>query len=85
MRTGDQARRNDQGYGDMGIKWRWRGATAPCSLISVILPISFYLKLFWHDIPLRERLASWVLLALFSVMGLVGTVWTFLPKHLVGA
>ncbi|KAJ6441676.1 amino acid transporter [Purpureocillium lavendulum] len=58
---------------------------ALCSLISVILPISFYLKLFWDDIPPRERLASWALLALFSVMGLVGTVWTFLPKHLVGA
>ncbi|UNI16277.1 hypothetical protein JDV02_002725 [Purpureocillium takamizusanense] len=58
---------------------------ALCSLISVILPISFYLKLFWHSIPLRERLASWALLAVFSLMGLVGTVWTFLPKHLVGA
>lgn len=58
---------------------------ALCSLISVILPISFYLKLYRDEISVRERVVSWALLALFSAMGLVGTVWTFLPKHLVGA
>ncbi|POR33595.1 Vacuolar amino acid transporter 1 [Tolypocladium paradoxum] len=58
---------------------------ALCSLISVILPILFYLKLYWKEISVRERVISWFLLVLFSVLGLVGTVWTFLPRHLVGA
>ncbi|KOS16649.1 Vacuolar amino acid transporter 1 [Escovopsis weberi] len=58
---------------------------ALCSLISVVLPISFHLKLFWKEIPARERIASILLLAVFSVFGMIGTVWTFLPKTLVGA
>lgn len=58
---------------------------ALCSLISIILPICFYLKLYSKDITKRERIISWILLVTFSVFGLVGTVWTFLPKHLVGA
>lgn len=58
---------------------------ALCTLISVVLPISFYLKLFWKDVSLRERVALLVLLVLFLVFGILGTVWTFLPKHLIGA
>lgn len=58
---------------------------ALCSLISIILPISFYLKLYWKDVPLRERALLFVLLVLFSILGSVGTVWTFLPKEMVGA
>ena len=58
---------------------------ALCSLISIILPISFYLKLNWADTSRKERLVLFVLLVLFSILGAVGTVWTFLPKHLVGA
>ncbi|KAG5935225.1 hypothetical protein E4U53_000480 [Claviceps sorghi] len=57
---------------------------ALCSLISIILPISFYLKLYHKDITKRERAISWLLLVVFSILGLVGTVWTFLPKHLIG-
>ncbi|RFU75264.1 vacuolar amino acid transporter 1 [Trichoderma arundinaceum] len=57
---------------------------ALCSLISVILPILFYLKLYGKDVSVRERIVLWCLLALFSVLGLVGTVWTFLPKDLIG-
>lgn len=58
---------------------------ALCTLISVILPISFHLKLFWDDVPARERVVSGVLLVVFSVLGILGTIWTFLPKHLIGA
>ncbi|KAH6603427.1 vacuolar amino acid transporter 1 [Trichoderma cornu-damae] len=57
---------------------------ALCSLISVILPILFYLKLYGKDVSTGERVALWCLLALFSVLGTVGTVWTFLPKELIG-
>ncbi|KAF7544937.1 hypothetical protein G7046_g9674 [Stylonectria norvegica] len=57
---------------------------ALCTLISIILPISFHLKLFWKDIPVRERIVSGVLLVVFSILGTLGTIWTFLPKHLIG-
>lgn len=58
---------------------------ALCTLISILLPISFYLKLYWNDIPNRERLSLWVLFTVFSILGLAGTIWTFLPKSLIGA
>ncbi|GAB0135861.1 hypothetical protein EsDP_00004183 [Epichloe bromicola] len=57
---------------------------ALCSLISIVLPICFYLKLYHQEIPKRQRVISWLLLVTFSIFGLVGTVWTFLPKHLIG-
>lgn len=57
---------------------------ALCTLISILLPISFYLKLYWKDIPYRERVYLFFLLILFSILGLVGTVWTFLPKDMLG-
>ncbi|KAI9897579.1 hypothetical protein N3K66_007435 [Trichothecium roseum] len=58
---------------------------ALCTLISIILPISFYLKLFWKDVSRKEATVLWLILAVFSVFGTVGTIWTFLPKDLVGA
>ncbi|KAJ4260709.1 hypothetical protein NW762_007453 [Fusarium torreyae] len=58
---------------------------ALCTLISIILPISFYLKLFWQDVSVREKIVSAILLVVFAILGLLGTIWTFLPKHLIGA
>ncbi|KAF4446037.1 hypothetical protein F53441_10261 [Fusarium austroafricanum] len=58
---------------------------ALCTLISIILPISFYLKLFWQDVSIREKIVSAILLIVFAVLGILGTIWTFLPKHLIGA
>lgn len=57
---------------------------ALCTLISIILPISFYLKLFWKDTTFREQVLLWSLLVVFSILGTVGTIWTFLPKELIG-
>lgn len=58
---------------------------ALCTLISIVLPISFYLKLYWKDIPQREKGCLFFLLVLFSIFGLLGTIWSFLPKDLIGA
>ncbi|KAF5551955.1 vacuolar amino acid transporter 1 [Fusarium napiforme] len=58
---------------------------ALCTLISIILPISFYLKLYWQDVTVRERIVSAILLVVFAILGTLGTIWTFLPKHLIGA
>ncbi|KAG5787960.1 hypothetical protein H9Q69_012978 [Fusarium xylarioides] len=58
---------------------------ALCTLISIILPISFYLKLYWQDVTVREKIVSAILLVVFAILGTLGTIWTFLPKHLIGA
>jgi vesicular inhibitory amino acid transporter len=58
---------------------------ALCSLISIILPVLFYLKLFSADITASERLVFYAILSVFSVLAFFGTIWTFLPKHLIGA
>ncbi|CAM1510326.1 Fc.00g006610.m01.CDS01 [Cosmosporella sp. VM-42] len=58
---------------------------ALCTLVSVILPICFHLKLFWKDVSVRERIVSGVLLVVFSILGILGTIWSLLPKSLIGA
>jgi vesicular inhibitory amino acid transporter len=57
---------------------------ALCTLISVVLPISFYLKLFWRDVSAGDKIILFTLLVLFAMFGTVGTIWTFLPKPLIG-
>ncbi|KAJ6790231.1 hypothetical protein PWT90_06680 [Aphanocladium album] len=58
---------------------------ALCTLISIILPIAFYLKLFWDEIPRWERIVSWIIIVVFAILGLAGTACTFLPKSMVDA
>jgi vesicular inhibitory amino acid transporter len=53
--------------------------------ICIILPLSFYLRIFGKEISPAERLLDWVLIVVSSVMAFVGTVWVFLPKDLIGA
>lgn len=56
-----------------------------CFTICVILPLLFYLKIFRNELEMRERVLAWVLICLGSVMAVVGTVWAFLPKEMIGA
>ncbi|KAL2181722.1 amino acid transporter [Thermothelomyces heterothallicus CBS 202.75] len=49
------------------------------------LPIAFYLKLFGHEMPIREKIFAWAVMAISSLLSVVGTVWAFLPKSLIGA
>lgn len=56
-----------------------------CFTICVILPLMFYLKTFGKEIPLRERVLDYVLIAVCSMMAALGTVWAFLPKSMIGA
>jgi len=53
-----------------------------CFTICVILPLAFHLKIFGTEISLWERVVSWVLLVISSVMAVVGTVWAFMPQKL---
>lgn len=53
--------------------------------ICIVLPLAFYLKIFGHEIGWMERVMAWFLMGVSVVIALVGTVWVFLPKQLVGA
>ncbi len=56
-----------------------------CFTICVILPLCFYLKIFGKEVSLRERILDYFLIILCSIMAVVGTVWAFLPKSMIGA
>ena len=53
--------------------------------ICIILPLSFYLRIFGEEISGGEKILDWILIVVSSIMALVGTVWVFLPKDLIGA
>ena len=57
--------------------------SAFCFTICVILPLSFYLKLFGEEISMKERTFDWFLIITCTVMALIGTVWAFLPKDMI--
>ncbi|AEO69348.1 uncharacterized protein THITE_2119644 [Thermothielavioides terrestris NRRL 8126] len=48
------------------------------------LPLAFYLRLFGHEISVRERFVAAFVMMLSVVLSVVGTVWAFLPKSLIG-
>ncbi|RYP08317.1 hypothetical protein DL765_008828 [Monosporascus sp. GIB2] len=59
--------------------------SALCFTICVTLPLAFYLKLFGHEMAARERVFTWCVMLLSMTVSVVGTVWAFLPKSLIGA
>ncbi|KAF3769912.1 hypothetical protein M406DRAFT_245931 [Cryphonectria parasitica EP155] len=59
--------------------------SALCFTICVSLPLAFHLKLFGQQISKTEKLVNWVLMLLCIALSLIGTVWAFLPKSLIGA
>jgi vesicular inhibitory amino acid transporter len=56
-----------------------------CFTICVILPLLFYLKIFGKEVSMREKVLDYSLIVVCSVLALVGTVFAFLPKSLIGA
>lgn len=56
-----------------------------CFTICVILPLLFYLKIFGKEVSIRERTLDYFLIAVCSILAVVGTVWAILPKKMVGA
>ncbi|KAI1757793.1 transmembrane amino acid transporter [Xylaria castorea] len=59
--------------------------SALCFTICITLPLAFYLKLFGREIATGERILCWSVMLLSSAISVVGTVWAFLPKQLIGA
>ncbi|KAI2642624.1 transmembrane amino acid transporter [Xylaria nigripes] len=59
--------------------------SALCFTICVTLPLAFYLRLFDHEIGMGERILCWTVMSISLTTSIIGTVWAFLPKHLIGA
>lgn len=59
--------------------------SALCFSICVILPLLFYVKMFKNEISRRELILDYILIAISSLMAIVGTIWAFLPKELIHA
>ncbi|KAI3337321.1 transmembrane amino acid transporter [Xylariaceae sp. AK1471] len=59
--------------------------SALCFTICVTLPLAFYLKLFGPQIATGERILCWAVMLISSTISVIGTVWAFLPKQLIGA
>lgn len=55
-----------------------------CISVCIILPLLFYLKLYKDSISKFERLADYLMLVLFSILALIGTVWSLLPPNYLG-
>ena len=56
-----------------------------CSLVCVVLPVGFHLRIFGSQLSVRKKLVDWGLLGLFVALGVVGTVFACLPKKWLGA
>ncbi|TVY12886.1 Vacuolar amino acid transporter 1 [Lachnellula arida] len=56
-----------------------------CFTICVILPLLFYLKIFGKKVSMRERILCYFLITVCSILAIVGTVFAFLPKSMIGA
>jgi len=59
--------------------------SALCFTICVTLPLAFYLKLFGHELSVREKSLAWFVMLTSLMLSIIGTVWAFLPKELIGA
>ncbi|KAF8539089.1 transmembrane amino acid transporter protein-domain-containing protein [Trichophaea hybrida] len=57
---------------------------ALCFSVCVILPLMFYLKIFGNEVSTKERVFAWFLIVVCSILGVVGTVFAFIPKEILG-
>ncbi|KIW16873.1 hypothetical protein PV08_04063 [Exophiala spinifera] len=57
-----------------------------CFTICIILPVSFYLKIFNAEsaVDTIERVLGWILVAVCVVLAVLGTVFAILPKEKIG-
>lgn len=61
--------------------------SALCFTICIVLPIAFYLKIFWGgtEIKLLERIGCFILMVVGTILGVVGVVFAIMPKDKIGA
>ncbi|KAL9055943.1 MAG: hypothetical protein Q9162_003239 [Coniocarpon cinnabarinum] len=56
-----------------------------CSLVCIVLPCAFHLKIFGEHLSFRQKLIDGALISIFLLGGIIGTVFACLPKHTLGA
>ena len=56
-----------------------------CSLVCVVLPCCFHLRIFGKELSRRRKFLDWVLILAFGFLGIAGTVCSFIPKGRLGA
>ncbi|KAK4940009.1 hypothetical protein LTR66_014954 [Elasticomyces elasticus] len=61
--------------------------SAFCLTICIIFPIGFYLRLFWGsgEIKVLEMIFCFLVIAVATVLAVIGTIFAILPKEKVGA
>ncbi|RKF84183.1 Vacuolar amino acid transporter 1 [Golovinomyces cichoracearum] len=55
-----------------------------CLTACVILPLVFYVKLFYKEIPIGQRILYQFLIILSTLIAIAGTVAAFIPKSVIG-
>ena len=55
-----------------------------CFTICIILPLAFHLKIFGNSIPRGEKIMNWVLIIISTILAIVGTAFTFIPRSVLG-
>lgn len=58
--------------------------SAMCFSICVILPLAFYLKIFQGKVSMGEKMIAYFLIFVSSIMAVVGTVASCLPREKLG-
>ena len=53
-------------------------------LICVIMPAGFHMKIFYGQMTRRQITVDSVYIGISAVLGIVGTVWEFLPRDWMG-
>jgi vesicular inhibitory amino acid transporter len=53
-------------------------------LICVIMPVGFHMKLFYGQMTRRQIWLDWMYIGISAILGIVGTVWEFLPRSWMG-
>lgn len=56
-----------------------------CFSICIILPLTFYLKIFGHEMSTKEKILDWFMIVVSVILAVVGTVWVCLPASMTGA
>lgn len=53
-------------------------------LICVIMPAGFHMKIFYGQMSKRQIVLDCVYILIAAILGVVGTVWEFLPRDWMG-
>lgn len=56
------------------------GATL-CITICINGPVAFYLKIYGDQVPRWERYLNYVLLVVYAILAIIGTIWCFIPPE----